>query len=259
MQSLAVGVGDLKRVLVNVKTRGTWGEVQLGSLLEEYLAPGQFDKNVAVKKGRERVEYAIRFPGRDGTDCWLPIDSKFPIEDYERLAAASERADPVGLEEAVKALENRITAEAKNIRDRYIEPPHTTDFGILFLPTEGLYSEIQRRPGLAGLLQREYRVTIAGPSNLAALLNSFQMGFRTLAIEKRSSEVWQILAAVKTEFDKFGSVLATTKKQLQAVANSIDDTEVRARQMARKLKDVEALPEVEAQKLLGPVEDGPST
>jgi len=259
MQSLAEGVGDLKRVLVNVKARGTWGEVQLGALLEEFLAPGQYEKNVEVRKGsNQRVEFAIRFPGRDsGSQVWLPIDSKFPSEDYDRLVAATERADPVGVEEAAKALENRIKLEAKTIRQKYIEPPSSTDFGILFLPTEGLYAEVHRRPGLAGLLQREFRVVVAGPTNLAALLNSFQMGFRTLAIEKRSSEVWQILAAVKSEFDKFGGVLAATKKQLQAVANSIDDAEVRTRQMARKLKSVEALPEPDAQRLIGAVEDEP--
>jgi DNA recombination protein RmuC len=252
MQSLAIGVGDLKRVLVNVKTRGTWGEVQLGGLLEEFLAPGQYEKNVEVRTGsNQRVEYAVRFPGRDGqAQVWLPIDSKFPSADYERLVAATERADPAAVEEAAKALEARIKSEAKAIRQKYIEPPLSTDFGILFLPTEGLYSEIQRRAGLAALLQREYRVTVAGPNNLAAMLTSFQMGFRTLAIEKRSSEVWQLLGAVKSEFERFGGVLAATKKQLQTVANSIDDAEVRTRQMAKKLKDVQALPEPQTQDLL---------
>jgi DNA recombination protein RmuC len=261
MQSLAAGVGDLKRVLVNVKARGTWGEVQLGALLEEFLVPGQYEKNVEVKKGsNQRVEFAIRFPGRDGeSQVWLPIDSKFPSEDYDRLVNATERGDPIGVEEAARALEDRIKSDAKTIHQKYIEPPASTDFGILFLPTEGLYAEVHRRPGLPGLLQREYRVLVAGPTNLVALLNSFQMGFRTLAIEKRSSEVWQILGAVKSEFDKFGGVLATTKKQLQAVANSIDDAEVRTRQMARKLKSVEALPGPDAQKLLGSAdEEGPA-
>lgn len=245
MQSLAMGVGDLKRVLTNVKARGTWGEIQLGGLLEQFLAPGQYEKNVEIRPGsRERVEYAVCFPGREqGSRSLLPIDSKFPSEDYERLVTASERADPVAVEEAAKALEARIRAEAKTIRQKYIEPPTTTDFAILYLPTEGLYAEVLRRPGLAEGLQRDHRITIAGPTNLAALLNSFQMGFRTLAIEKRSGEVWQLLAAVKMEFEKFGGVLAATKKQLQTVANSIDDAEVRTRQMARKLQDVQALPE----------------
>jgi DNA recombination protein RmuC len=253
MQTLAIGVGDLKRVLTNVKSRGTWGEVQLSALLEQTLTAEQYSVNVATRPGSsDRVEFAIRLPGRDdgGGQVWLPIDSKFPIEDYERIALAHDRADLVALEEAAKALEARIKIEGRAIRDKYVEPPHTTDFAILFLPTEGLYAEVLRRPGLADWLQRECRVTIAGPTTLTAVLNSLQMGFRTLAIEKRSSEVWQVLAAVKTEFGKFGEVLARTKSQLQSVANSIDAAETRTRQMERKLKSVEALPEPEAVRLL---------
>lgn len=252
MQTLALGVGDLKRVLTNVKTRGTWGEVQLGALLEQILTPDQYATNVATRpRSKDVVEFAIRLPGKEGDEqVWLPIDSKFPIEDYERIVAAQDLADAAGMEEASKALEARIKLEAKTIRDKYIEPPHTTDFGILFLPTEGLYAEVLRRPGLSDWLQRECRVTIAGPTTLTALLNSLQMGFRTLAIEKRSSEVWLVLGAVKTEFGKFGEVLARAKQQLQSVANSIDSAETRSRQMERKLKAVEALPEPEAVKLL---------
>jgi DNA recombination protein RmuC len=241
-------VGDLKRVLTNVKSRGTWGEVQLGALLEQILAPDQYAKNVATRPGsKERVEYAIRLPGREGQEqVWLPLDSKFPVEDYERLSAAQDRADPVAVEEATKALEMRIKLEAKTIRDKYLEPPATTDFAILFLPTEGLYAEAARRPGLADFVQREYRVTIAGPANLTMMVNSLQMGFRTLAIEKRASEVWLLLGGVKSEFGKFAAVLAKTKQQLQTVANTIDDAEVRTRQIERKLKDVESLPGAKA-------------
>ena len=244
MQTLATGVGDLKRVLSNVKARGTWGEVQLGALLEQILSAEQYAKNVATRPGsKERVEYAIRLPGGEGqSQVWLPIDAKFPVEDYERLGAAQERADPVAVEDAAKALEVRIKLEARAIRDKYVEPPATTDFAILFLPTEGLYAEAARRPGLAEFVQREYRVTIAGPANLAMMVNSLQMGFRTLAIEKRASEVWQLLGGVKAEFGKFAAVLAKTKAQLQTVANTIDDAEVRTRQIERKLKDVETLP-----------------
>ena len=262
MQTLALGVGDLKRVLTNVKTRGTWGEVQLGALLEQLLTPDQYATNIAtVPKSAERVEFAIKLPGRgesgeSNSQVWLPIDSKFPIEDYERIVAAQDAADAAGMEEASKALEARIKLEAKTIRDKYIEPPHTTDFAILFLPTEGLYAEVLRRPGLSDWLQRECRVTIAGPTTLTALLNSLQMGFRTLAIEKRASDVWLVLGAVKTEFSKFGEVLAKAKQQLQTVANSIDSAETRTRQMERKLKDVESLPGPAAVKLLGGADDG---
>jgi DNA recombination protein RmuC len=257
MQTLAAGVGDLKKVLTNVKTRGTWGEVQLEALLEQMLTPEQYAKNVAtVPKSGERVEFAIRLPGRadkDGTAApvWLPIDAKFPREDYERLIDAQERADVAAIDEAGRALEARVRAEARTIAEKYVAPPHTTDFALLFLPTEGLYAEILRRPGLTDLLQRDYRVTIAGPTTLTALLNSLQMGFRTLAIERRSSEVWQVLGAVKTEFGKFGDVLAKTKSQLETVTRSIEAAEVRTRAMNRKLRDVEALPGEEATDLLG--------
>ena len=253
MQTLAAGVGDLKRVLTNVKTRGTWGEVQLAALLEQTLTVDQYQKNVATVPGsKDIIEFAIKLPGNEsGTPVWLPIDSKFPVEDYERLLGAQERADFAGVDEAVKAIDNRLKLEAKTIREKYISPPHTTDFAILFLPTEGLYAEALRRPGLADFLQREYRVSIAGPTTLSALLNSLQMGFRTLAIEKRSSEVWELLSAVKTEFSKFGDVLARTKAQLETVTKSIGQAEVRSRQMTRKLKEVEALPVPDAIKLLG--------
>lgn len=262
MQTLAAGVGDLKKVLTNVKTRGTWGEVQLETLLEQMLTPDQFAKNVATVPGSsERVEFAIRLPGRgvqgsaagDGAPVWLPVDAKFPREDYERLIDAQERADAAGIEEAGRALEARVRAEARAIAEKYVAPPHTTDFALLFLPTEGLYAEILRRPGLTDVLQRDYRVSVAGPTTLTALLNSLQMGFRTLAIEKRSSEVWQVLGAVKTEFGKFGEVLARTKSQLETVTRSIEAAEVRTRAMNRKLRDVEALPGEAASNLLGDV------
>ncbi|KVQ57065.1 DNA recombination protein RmuC [Burkholderia territorii] len=257
MQTLAAGVGDLKKVLTNVKTRGTWGEVQLEALLEQMLTPDQYAKNVAtVPKSSERVEFAIRLPGReagtrDAPPVWLPIDAKFPHEDYERLIDAQERADSVAVEDAARALEARVRMEARTIAEKYVAPPHTTDFALLFLPTEGLYAEILRRPGLTDLLQRDYRVTVAGPTTLTALLNSLQMGFRTLAIEQRSSEVWQVLGAVKTEFGKFGDVLARTKAQLETVTRSIEAAEQRTRVMNRKLKQVEALPGETAAGLLG--------
>jgi DNA recombination protein RmuC len=204
------------------------------------------------------VEFAIRLPGNeDGMPVWLPIDSKFPVEDYERLLGAQERADPAGVDEAARAIDNRLKLEAKTIREKYISPPHTTDFAILFLPTEGLYAEALRRPGLADFLQREYRVSIAGPTTLSAILNSLQMGFRTLAIEQRSSEVWELLSAVKTEFGRFGDVLARTKSQLQTVTNSIGQAETRTRQMARKLKGVEALPVPRVEALLGKTDEDP--
>jgi DNA recombination protein RmuC len=260
MQALAAGVGDLKRVLTNVKTRGTWGEVQLGTLLEQVLAPAQYEANVATKAGSgERVEFAVRLPGRDGLDTvvWLPIDAKFPQEDYQRLLEAADRGDAEAVEGAAKELELRIKLSARDIRDKYLDAPNTTDFGILFLPTEGLYAEVLRRPGLADAVQRDMRVVLAGPTTLWAILNSLQMGFRTLAIERRSSEVWELLSAVKTEFGRFGEVLARTKAQLQTVTNSIGQAETRTRQMARKLKDVEALPAPQAEQLLGKVDDEP--
>lgn len=253
MQTLAAGVGDLKRVLQNVKTRGGWGEVQLATLLAEILTPQQYEANVVTRPGsNRRVEFAIRLPGRgsDGAPCWLPIDAKFPLDHWQRLQEALERADIVAADESRKALDAFLRSEAKVIRENYVEPPHTTDFAILFLPTEGLYAEMMSRPGFADTLQRESRVLVTGPMNLAALLNSLQMGFRSLAIEQRSSEVWRVLAAVKTEFTKFGEVLATTKKRLDSVSSSIGEAEVRTRQIARRLKDVETLPEPDAARLL---------
>jgi len=253
MQTLAAGVGDLKRVLTNVKTRGTWGEVQLAALLEQLLTADQFAANVVTVPGsNERVDFAIRLPGKDdGAVVWLPIDAKFPIEDYQRLLDAQERVDPAAVEEAAKAIEMRLKSEARSIRDKYVSPPHTTDFAMLYLPIEGLYAEALRRPALAETLQRDYRVSLAGPSTLAALLNSLQMGFRTLAIEQRSAEVWAVLGAVKTEFGKFGEALAHTKKKLDEASNSISKAETRTRQLSRRLKDVEALPVGEAEKLIG--------
>jgi DNA recombination protein RmuC len=254
MQQLAIGVGDLKRVLTNVKTRGTWGEVQLEMLLEQMLTPDQYAKNVETVPGTgERVEFAIKLPGQEdgGRPVWMPIDAKFPKEQYERLAAAAELADAEGVAAAGRELERAMRIEAKTIAEKYLSPPLTTDFAILFLPTEGLYAEVMRRPGLADELQRLYRVSIAGPSTLSALLNSLQMGFRTLALEKRSSEVWQVLGAVKTEFGKFGDVLAATKTTLERAAKNIEQAETRTRQMTRKLKSVEALPSEAAQLLLG--------
>jgi DNA recombination protein RmuC len=253
MQSLAQGVGDLKHLLSNVKTRGMFGEAQLASLLEQVLAPDQYATQVATRPGsRHVVDFAIRLPGRgdDGEPCWLPIDAKFPNEDYERLLDAQQRADAEGVELAARGLEQRIKLEAKSLADKYVEPPYTTDFAILFLPTEGLYAEVLRRPGLMEVLHREYRVTLAGPTTLMAMLNSLQMGFRTLALEKRSSEVWQVLGAVKTEFGKFGDVLAKVKTQTQTVLNSLESAEVRSRALGRALRSVEALPTDQAQALL---------
>jgi DNA recombination protein RmuC len=259
MQQLAVGVGDLKRVLTNVKTRGTWGEVQLEMLLEQVLTVDQYAKNVETVTGSNaRVEFAIKLPGvvDGGPPLWLPIDAKFPKEQYERLVEAADTADADGVLRFGAELERAVRNEAKTICEKYVSPPQTTDFAILFLPTEGLYAEVMRRPGLADDLQRTLRVTIAGPSTLTALLNSLQMGFRTLALEKRSSEVWQVLGAVKTEFGKFGDVLAATRTTLERAAKNIENAEVRSRQMARKLKSVEALPSEAAQLMLGTSETG---
>jgi DNA recombination protein RmuC len=245
MQTLATGVGDLKKVLTNVKVRGTWGEYQLGHLLEQILTPEQYAANVATRKdSAERVEFAIRLPGREegNEEVLLPIDAKFPVEDYHRLVDASERGDAAAVEEAAKALEVRIKGCARDIRDKYLNPPRTTDFGLLFVPTEGLYAEVVRRPGLMELLQRDYKVSVAGPTTLAALLNSLQMGFRTLAIQRRSSEVWQVLGNVKTEFGKFGVVLEKVEKKLQEAQNQIHDVGVRRRAIERTLKDVQVLP-----------------
>ena len=241
MQTLAASVGDLKRVLSNVKTRGVMGEVQLAAILEQLLSREQYETNVATRPGsRERVEFAVKFPGRSGIGpVWLPIDAKFPLEDYQRLQAAQEAGDPARAEAAARALEARVRLEAASVAEKYLEPPATTDFALLYLPFEGLYAEVLRRPGLFEQLQRESRVTLCGPATLSAVLNSLQMGFRTLAIEKRSSEVWQLLGEVKGEFGRFGEVLARAKAQLQTVANSMDQAEVRSRQIERRLKDVE--------------------
>lgn len=253
MQNLAVGVGDLKRVLTNVKSRGSWGEIQLEALLEDVLTMGQFDRNVKVNPDSDAiVEFAIRIPGRKESqpEVWLPIDAKFPREDYERLMEAQDRADTEAVEAATKALVTSFRREAKSISTKYIVPPATTDFAIMFLPVEGLYAELMRSPGLLEELQREHRVAVAGPSTLAAFLNSLQLGFRTLAIEKRSSEVWQLLGAVKTEFGKFGDLLESTKKKLQAASNSIDTATRKTRTISRKLREVEELPAAAAARML---------
>jgi DNA recombination protein RmuC len=255
MQSLAAGVGDLKKVLGNVKTRGGWGEFQLSALLEEVLSGEQYERNVRVREGTlESVEFAIRLPGRgNGTreHVWLPIDAKFPLEDYQRLVDAAESGDRDAVEAAVKALERRVQACAKDICGKYVNPPRTTDFAIMFLPTEGLYAEVARRVGLIEAMQRDHRVVVAGPSTFVALLNSLQMGFRTLAIQERSSEVWKLLGAVKTEFRKFGDVLDGVKKKLDQASSTMDDAARRSRAIERKLREVEQLPAAEAQLLLG--------
>lgn len=253
MQNLAAGVGDLKKVLTNVKTRGTWGEVQLSNILEDILSPDQYASNVAVKKGAERVEFAIKLPGpgMESDSLWLPIDAKFPLEDYYRLLESYEAGDPLLVEQGAKQLEIRIKSQARDICQKYIEPPATTDFAIMFLPTEGLYAEVLRRPGLFEALRREYRVSIAGPTTLAAIVSSLAVGFKTLAIQKRSSEVWGVLGAVKTEFGKFGAVLEKTQKKLHEASNTIDEAAKRSRMMERKLRSVEALPENQAIEILG--------
>ncbi len=253
MQTLAQGVGDLKHLLTNVKTRGIFGEAQLASLLEQVFVADQYAAQVATRPGSKNVvDFAIKLPGKSehGEPLWLPIDAKFPNEDYERLLDAQGRADAPAAEAAGKALEVRIRLEAKSIADKYVEPPYTTDFAILFLPTEGLYAEVLRRPGLMQSLQRDLRITLAGPTTLLAMLSSLQMGFRTLALEKRSSEVWQVLGAVKTEFGKFGDVLAKVKAQTETVLKTLDGAEVRSRAMGRALKKVEALPETEVLALI---------
>jgi len=254
MQNLATGVGDLKRVLTNVKSRGTWAEVQLGAILEQFLAPGQYQRNVQTKAGTsEVVEFAIRLPGRaeDGDKpVWLPIDSKFPQEDYLRLQEASEAGDAEGVQKAADALGRTLKQEAQKIHDRYLDPPGTTDFGIMFLATEGLYAEALRQPELVPLLQERFRIVVAGPTTLAAILSSLRMGFQTLAIEKRASEVWDVLGAVKTEFGKFGDVLSKVKRQLGTASKTIGEAETRTRVMERKLRSVQQLPEEEADTLL---------
>jgi len=243
MQTLATGVGDLKRVLTNVKSRGTWGEVQLGALIEQTLTIEQYSKNIATRpNSRDIVEFAIRLPGQEeGKPVWLPIDAKFPVEDYQRLTDAQDRADLQEIESAAKALETRIKAEAKTIREKYIEPPYTTDFAILFLPTEGLYAEVLRRQGLLELLQNDFRVTVAGPSTFSAMLNSLQMGFKTLSIEKRSSQIWSTLGQVKTEFSKFGEAIEATKKRLDAASKQFEAVDIRTRKINRALSNVEAV------------------
>ena len=255
VQELATDVGDLQRVLTNVKTRGTWGEVQLGALLEEILTPDQYSSNVQLSEdSREEVEYAVRLPGKDDrpNSCvWLPIDSKFPIADYERIMDASDAADKSATERAMTDFLSTVHNEAQTISEKYIAPPLTTDFAIMFLPTEGLYAEVLRAPGEVAHLLHHYRIIVAGPTTLAAILSSLRMGFRTLAIEKRSSEVWEILAAVKTEFGKFGDVMAKLKKQLNTASNTIDQTQTRTRAMERQLRTVEELPPEESSELLG--------
>lgn len=251
MRNLAVGVGDLKKVLTNVKTRGTWGEVQLGNLLEQVLTPEQYEKNIVTKKNsKDPVEFAIVFPGKDGEAVRLPIDAKFPIEDYQRLQEAQENGDKAAVDEAFKALEQRIKLEAKKIQEKYVDPPYTTDFAIMFLPMEGLYAEVISRPGLSDMLQREYRISVAGPNTIFAFLNSLQMGFRTLAVEKRASEVWQLLGAVKTEFGKFGDILEKTQKKLQEASNTIEDASKKSRNIERKLGKVQELPAAQTQQFL---------
>jgi DNA recombination protein RmuC len=259
MQTLAAGVGDLKRVLQNVKVRGGWGEVQLGSLLEQCLHRDQYDVNVATREGSdERVEFAIRLPGRGEADApvWLPIDAKFPLEDYTRLVDAHDRADPEAADAAARQLEARIRLSAREVSEKYLHPPRTTDFAILFLPTEGLYAEVVRRPGLVDALQRDSRVLVAGPTTLWALLSSLQMGFRTLAIQKRSGEVWAVLGAVKSEFGKFGDVIAKVQKKLQEASNQVDTVGVRTRAIQRRLRGVEQLSDGEGERVLvGPGAD----
>ncbi|MBN1632387.1 MAG: DNA recombination protein RmuC [Thermoleophilia bacterium] len=254
MQSLAAGVGDLKQVLTNVKTRGTWGEVQLGALLEQVLTPDQYRENVACKEGcGERVEFAVRLPGQnggeggrggggEGDEVWLPIDAKFPVEDYQRMLEAQDRGDLAGMDQALKALEARVKSAAKDIQTKYLDPPRTTDFGIMFLPTEGLYAEVLRRPGLVESLQSELRVLVTGPTTLAALLNSLQMGFRILTVEKRSSEVWQLLGAVKAQFGQFGGLLDKVHTKLDQASRTIDDAARKSRTIERRLRSVQEIP-----------------
>ncbi|MBG9387341.1 DNA recombination protein RmuC [Caenimonas aquaedulcis] len=259
MQSLAQGVGDLQRVLTNVKTRGMFGEVQLEALLEQVLTNEQYGKQVETKpNSNQRVDFAIRFPGRsgDGTPVWLPVDAKFPRDDYERLLDAHDRADPAAADIAARALESRIRIEAKSISASYLCPPHTTDFAILFLPIESLYAEVLRRPGLMDSLQRDYRVTLAGPTTLLAMLNSLHMGFRTLALEQQASEVWKVLGAVKTEFERYGTWVEKIRDQVRKASDTLDTASTRTNQMRRALKVVEALPEAQAQALLPPAAEG---
>lgn len=263
MQTLALGVGDLKKVLSNVKSRGTWGEAQLSNLIEEILTPEQYEKNVKTKKSsKDNVEYAVKLPGNDDDvkQVWLPIDAKFPLEDYQRLVEAQDQGNLLLIEELSKSLEMRIKSEAKDIRDKYLDPPYTTDFGILFVPIESLYAEVLRRPGLFEQIRREYKVIIAGPTTTQVILNSLQMGFRTLTIQKRSSEVWTLLGAVKTEFGKFGDLLEKTHKKIQEASNTIEDAVTKTRTIERKLNKVQNLPVAEAEKLVleAPDEETPT-
>jgi DNA recombination protein RmuC len=251
MQALAAGVGDLKKVLSNVKSRGGWGEVQLESILEQMLSPEQYQRNVVTKEvSREAVEFAVKFPGKGDVPLLLPIDAKFPVEDHQHLVDAYDRGDRDAVEAASRRLETSIKNAAKTICEKYLNPPVTTDFAIMFLPTEGLYAEILRRPGLVEQIQRECGILIAGPTTLTAILSSLQMGFRTLAIEQRSSEVWRLLEAMKTEFGKFGRVIDKVNKNLDTARNHMDALGVRSRVVARKLRDVQSLPEAEAKLLL---------
>ncbi len=261
MKTLADGVGDLKRVLANVKTRGTWGEVQLGMLLEQILTPEQYKENVVCKEGSgERVEYVICLPGHDGNGpVWLPIDAKFPVEDYQRMLEARGRGAANDEEQALRGLESRVKTSARDIQCKYLNPPRTTDFAIMFLPTEGLYAEVLGRPGLADTLQHDHRVVVAGPTTLAALLNSLQMGFRTLAIEKRSSEVWQLLGVVKTQFGDFGGLLEKVQKKLEQASTSIENAARKSRTIERKLRDVQGMPVEDGTPLLLLQDNGPAT
>ncbi|VTU34158.1 DNA recombination protein RmuC [Variovorax sp. PBL-H6] len=259
MQTLAIGVGSLQRVLTNVKTRGIFGEVQLEALLEQVLTPEQYARQVETKpRSGQRVDFAIRFPGRgtDGAPVWLPIDAKFPRDDYERLLDAHERIDAGAAELAARALEARIRTEARSIAENYLAAPHTTDFAILFLPVESLYAEVLRRPGLMDAIQRQHRVTLAGPTTLLAMLNSLHMGFRTLALEQQASEVWKVLGAVKTEFERYGEWVARIKEQVAKASDTLDKADTRAKQMRLALRKVEALPEAQSQALLPAADDG---
>ena len=262
MQNLATGVGDLKRVLGNVKERGTWGEYQLGAILSEILTPDQYAQNVRTKEGRESVEFAVRLPGKGhdhDSPVWLPIDSKFPREAYERLVDAARIADVEGVEAASAELRRVVIKMAKDIQDKYINPPASTDFAILFLPTEGLYAEVLRQSGLHDEIQQKHRVLVAGPTTISAILNSLRVGFQTLAIEKRAGEVWTVLGAVKTEFGKFGDFLDRVKKQINAVSNTLDESTRRTRAMERKLREVEQLPGDQAGPILGITELEPGS
>lgn len=259
MRTLATGVGDLKKVLTNVKQRGGWGEVQLAALLEHTLAPVQYEANVATRPGsNERVEFAVKFPGRDEDaerPLWLPIDAKFPLEDYQRLVDALEEGNREAADTAGRELEKRVRQCAKDIQGKYLEPPHTTDFAILFLPVEGLYAEVLRRPGLTDSLQRDHRITVAGPTTLTAILSSFQMGFKTLAIQKRSSEVWKLLSAVKGDFEKFGVILDGVQKKLHEASSKMEDATRKTKTITRRLRDVESLPAGVTPLLEAPVVD----